>query len=412
VPLVSDLWSFVHDRIAFFEACARSGDAVRVRLGPRRALVLSDPDLVRDVFVNEAKHFARGITGAPLRSLLGDGLLLSDGEVWRRQRRDIAPLLGRDHSAQWIPPIEAAAAALLSRWRDGERRDIHDEMHRLTLDVAARVVLGVAADEAGRLDPALESLLDQEVLRGTIRLGPLRWPLRSSAATRALDDLVMRQMAAGSGASPLLAAIAETARDQRELRDQLVTLIFTTQDTTAVALAWMWHLLSRNAGAETALRAELEDPVPPRGGSHSYLAAALSETLRMFPPVIAQGREATQDCDIAGLPVRRGELVMFSQWVIQRDGRWFDRPGAFLPERWSDGLAARLHPFAYFPFGGGRRVCVGRELAFALAATVVPIIARRFRLVAVPGYEPRIWAVITPRPRNGLPVRLEQLRPS
>lgn len=414
VPLVGDLWPFLHDRLAFFEACARSGPAVQVRLGPRRALVLSDPDLVREVFVHEANHFVRGITGAPLRSLLGEGLLLSEGDVWRRQRRDLSPLFGRDRAATWIPSIESAAAALVSRWRDGDRRDVHYEMHRLTLDVAARLFLGIGSGDDGRLHPALEAILDQEVLRGTIRLGPLRWPIRSSAATRALDDLVDRQIAdAGSSVdSPFIGTIAGTARDRRELRDQLVTLIFTAQDTTAVALSWLWHLLSRNERVERELRTEIERPVLPGNQPHPYLSAVLNETLRLFPPVIAQGRESTRGCDIGGVPVRRGDLVMFSQWVIHRDPRWFEHPEVFLPERWRDGLQERLHPFAYFPFGGGRRICVGRELALAVAGTVVPIIARRFRLLALPGPEPRIWAVITPRPRDGLPMQLVRLRPS
>jgi len=413
VPLVGDLWSFLSDRIGFFEACARSGDAVPVRLGTRRGIVLSDPDLVREVFVHEAKHFVRGITGAPLRWLVGDGLLLSEGDVWRRQRRDISPLFARDHAARWIPSIESAGTALISHWRDGDRRDVYYEMHRLTLDVAARLFLGIGSGDDGRLHPALEALLDQE-FRGTLRFGPLRWPIRSSATTRALDDLVSRQVTAAdsNATSPFIQAIAEAARDRRELRDQIMTLIITAQETTAVALAWFWHLLSRNEQVESELRAEIEGSGPAATGTHRYLMAVLNETLRLFPPVIAQGRESVNGCDIGGVPVRPGDLVAFSQWVIHRDRRWFEQPELFLPERWRDGLEERLHPFAYFPFGGGRRVCVGRELALTVAAIVVPIIARRFRLRAIPGYEPRISAVIMPRPRNGLPMRVVRLQPS
>ena len=410
---MGDLWSFLSDRIGFFEACAVTGNAVPIRLGIRRALVLSDPDLIREVFVREAKHFERGITGAPLRWLIGEGLLLSEGEVWRRQRRDISPLFARDHAAHWIPAIESAGAALVSHWRDGERRDVYYEMHRLTLDVAARLFLGIGSGDDGRLDPALEALLDQE-FRGTIRLGPLRWPIRSSATTRALDDLVSRRIAAAgsSAGGPFIDAIAATARDRREPRDQLMTLIITAQETTAVALAWFWHLLARNEHVQTELRAELDRAAPAGDKTHPYLMAVLNETLRLFPPVIAQGRQSTRECVIGGVPVRPGDLVAFSQWVIHRDSRWFERPELFLPERWLDGLEERLHPFAYFPFGGGRRVCVGRELALTVAATVVPIIARHFRLVSIPGYEPRISAVIMPRPRNGLPMRLARLQPS
>lgn len=378
-------------------------------MGPRRLLVLSHPDLVREVFVRESKHFVRGMTVGPLRSTLGEGLLLSEGEVWRRQRRDVQPLFGAEWIAASAASIRAAADALTSRWSDGERRDIHREMHRLTLDIAARLFLGVESDDRGRLHPALEATLEQHVFRSTF---PIRsvWPRRSSAATHALDELVLAQIARLSGrAGTFIDALAATARDQRELRDQIVTLMFTAQDTTAVALTWLWYLVSQNPPVEAALREESRGSADSDGvGRGSYVAAALNETLRLFPPVIGQAREAVDACEIAGVPLRRGDLVAFSQWVIHRDGRWFDRPDEFLPERWTDGLEDRLHPFAYFPFGGGRRVCVGRHLALAVGATVVPAIVRRYRLAAVTGERPEIHAIISPRPRRGLLMELRR----
>lgn len=378
-------------------------------MGPRRLLVLSHPDLVREVFVREAKHFVRGVTSGPLRSTLGDGLLLSEGEVWRRQRRDVQPLFGPEWIAGSIASIRAAADALISRWSDGERRDIHREMHRLTLDIAARLFLGVESDDRGRLHPALEATLDHHVFRSTFPLRRSGSPLRSGGAVRELDELVLARIAGSSKGGGFLATLAATARDRRELRDQLVTFIFTAQDTTAVALTWLWHLLSQHPRAEAALREELGGSAGGDGaGRVSYVAAVLSETLRLFPPVIGQAREAVDACEIAGVPLRRGDLVAFSQWVIHRDGRWFDRPEEFMPERWRDGLEDRLHPFAYFPFGGGRRVCVGRALALAVGATVVPVIAHRYRLAATRSDRPEIHAIISPRPRGGLPMELRR----
>lgn len=379
-------------------------------MGPRRAVVLSHPDLIRELFVREGKHFVRGVTGGPLRSTLGEGLLLSEGEVWRRQRRDVQPLFGADWVAGSYAPIRAAADALISRWSDGERRDMHREMHRLTLDVAARLFLGVESDDRGGLHPALETILDRHVFRSTLPVPPVRWPLRSAGATREIDELVYGQIATlANRDGTFLAALAATARDRRELRDQLVTLIFTAQDTTAVALTWLWHLVSQNPQVERTLHAELSGSARGNGAMRvPYVTAVLNETMRLFPPVIGQAREAVDDCEIAGLRLGRGDLVMFSQWVIHRDRRWFDRPDEFLPERWADGLEDRLHPFAYFPFGGGRRVCVGRVLALAIGATVVPVIARRYQLRAMPGHRPGIHAIISPRPRRGLPMELRR----
>ncbi len=408
LPWIGDLWRFFDDRLSFLERCARSGDATSVRFGPFRVLVLSHPDHVREVFVREAKHFSRGITGAPMRAFLGNGLLLSEGETWKRQRSYVQPLFAVDQLAAWKPAIACAAQALLSRWRDGEARDIHHEMHRLTLDIAARVFLGVASDDGGHLDPALEGILQGDVFQAVIPLGPLRWPLRPSRATREIDALVERQISAsidGRG-SPFIAALGAATRDRRELRDQLVTLLFTAEDTTAVSLTWLWHLLSRHPRAESELRGAIAAPGSEATSGKEYLSGALDETLRLYPPVVGQARQAVDDCEIASKPVRRGDLVMFSQWIIHRDARWFDDPTAFRPERWRDGLEDRLHPFAFFPFGGGRRVCVGRSLATMIAMIVVPLIARRYRLVAASEGEPAMHVILSPRPRAGLPMTI------
>lgn len=411
VPWVGDLWRFFSDRLSFLEDCARAGDAVSVRLGPVRALVLSHPDHVREVFVREAKHFGRGITGAPMKMLLGEGLLLSEGETWRRQRQGIQPLFDPERNEHWRSEIEAATEALLARWRDGESRDIHHEMHRLTLDIAARVFLGVRSDERGTLHPALEAIQREVVFQAVIPLGPLRWPPRASASWRGIDALV-RECISNASTGPrgadavrgsFLTALAAASRDRQELRDHLVTFLFTAEDTTAVALTWLWHLLARHPLADAALRAALD-----HSDRDAQVRCAVDETLRLYPPVVGQARQAIAECTIAGQRVRRGDLVLFSQWVIQHDARWFDGPSDFRPARWADGLEDRLHPFAFFPFGGGRRVCVGRTLATTIALTVVPLIARRYRLLATTDGEPRLHTVISPRPRGGLPMHIRR----
>ena len=404
------MWAFFDDRLAFVESCARSGDSVFVRFGPRRALVLSHPELVREVFVHEAKHFIRGITGKPMRSLLGEGLLLSEGEVWRRQRREVQPMFASDGVARWTPSIEAATDALVARWRDGERRDIHHEMHRLTLDIAARLFLGVESDERDRLHPALEATLGEDLFGNAIPLGAFRWPMRQAGKATELERLVEERIADAERGrvAPFIARLAESAKDRREVRDQIMTLIFTSQDTTAVALTWLWHLVSRDERAECVLRDEaMRSQTTPQ--TRPYLTAVFNETMRLFPPVVGQAREAARACEIGNASVRPGDLVMFSQWVIHRDPRWFDKPESFMPERWEDGFEDRLHPFAYFPFGGGRRVCVGRTLALAIAATVVPSILRRYRLVATSERRPDLHTVVTPRPKGGLPMELRRL---
>jgi len=403
---VGDLLAFVSDRLAFVEACAREGDAVKVRFGPKRALVLSHPDLIREVQVLEPKHFIRGITGAVMRPIVGEGLLLSEGDTWKRQRRDVQPLFATDRAAAWVPHIARATDALLSRWHDGDERDVHREMHRLTLDIAARLFLGIASGDDGALHPVLASIIERELFRTPIPLGPLGRFLRADEERRMLDDLIFGTIAASRSGQPvgIVGALAQTGASDREIRDQIMTLLVTAEDTTASALTWIWHVLSQDERVERAVR----DEDAAAGPERPYLAAVLTETLRLYPPVIGEAREAIRECEIGGVRVRPGDLVMFSQWVVHRDPRWFERPETFVPERWLDGLEDRLHPFAYFPFGGGRRVCVGRTLATTIAMTVVPMVLRRFRLCGTPGYRPRIEAVVTPRPRGGLSLRLRE----
>jgi cytochrome P450 len=407
MPWVGDLIAFVDDRLAFIDACARRGDAVPVRFGHKRTLVVSHPDLIRAVAALEPKHFVRGISGAAMRPVVGDGLLISEGEEWKRQRRYLQPLFGADRIALWQPHIVAATHALLGRWRDGERRDLLEEMHRLTLDIAARVLLGIAADGRGELHPALRAYLAQDLFRTPIPLGPLGRFVGSDDLRGRLDAMIYARIAdARSGnADGMVVDLVHLGAADREIRDQIMTLIVTAEDTTASALTWMWHLVSQDARVERALRAE------DRAGAASrpYLAAVLNETLRLYPPVIGEARECVAACEIAGVTVRPGDLVMFSQWAVHRDARWFERAAEFVPERWLDGLEDRLHPFAYFPFGGGRRVCIGRLLATAIALAAMPIVLRRYHLEGVPGHRPRIQAIVTMRPRGGLPLRVRAL---
>jgi cytochrome P450 len=400
LPLVGDLFFFVDDRLAFFEACRARGDLVRCRLGPKRLIVLSHPDLVRELYVHEAKHFERGLSGAAFRAVLGDGLLLSEGERWQRQRREVQPLFAEAHGAGWVAETLAATDGLVARWRDGERRDIHAEMRRLTLDVAARVLLGAASDERGRLHPALETVLVRDVFRAPTELPVLREILgaRRGSPLRRLDALVARSIERDS--SDVIRGLRARGVDDRELRDQLVTLLFTAQDTTSVALTWAWHLLSRD---ERVRRIVGEGPSP------DYLRALTWETMRLFPPIVAEFRECVRPCEVGGRPIASGTFVIFSQWVLHRDPRWFDRPLSFEPERWLDGLQERLHPFAYFPFGGGRRNCVGKPLAQAILATAIPRIARGWRLEPASAAAPRVEAFITPKPKGGLPMTLRRL---
>ncbi len=203
----------------------------------------------------------------------------------------------------------------------------------------------------------------------------------------------------------------------RQVRDEAMTLFLAGHETTSIALTWAWYLLSQSPGAEARLHAELDQVLQGRAPTVedvprlAYTANVVSETLRLYPPAPALGREATLDCELGGYPVRKRTNVILSQWVIQRDPRWFDRPDEFHPERWENDLARRIPRFAYFPFGGGQRTCIGNSFATMEATLLLATMARRFRLRLVPGHPVEPQARFTLRPANGMRMVLEARPP-
>jgi cytochrome P450 len=198
----------------------------------------------------------------------------------------------------------------------------------------------------------------------------------------------------------------------RQLRDEVMTLFLAGHETTANALAWTWWLLAQHPEVEARLHAELHDALNGRAAALDdlprlrYTECVVSEAMRLYPPAWAMGREALEDVELAGYRIPRGSQVLMSQWVMHRDPRWFEEPERFWPERWAGDLARRLPKFAYFPFGGGPRVCIGSSFAMIEAVLVLATLAQEFRLELVPGQTIRPWPTITLRPRPGILMKL------
>ncbi|MGH9866277.1 MAG: cytochrome P450, partial [Candidatus Acidiferrales bacterium] len=199
-----------------------------------------------------------------------------------------------------------------------------------------------------------------------------------------------------------------------QLRDEVMTLLLAGHETTATTLAWTFYLLAQNPNAESELLAELKKAIPGRAPVYEdlpklrFTEAIIRESLRLYPPAWAMGRQATEDCTIGGYDVPRNTTIYMSQWVVHRDPRYFDEPDQFRPERWMDSLQKTLPRFAYFPFGGGPRVCIGASFAMMEATLLLAAIASRFRITLVPGQTIKLWPSITLRPRNGIEVVLSK----
>ncbi len=410
---------------AMTEWARRHGDVVGLRLAIAEGFLVSHPDDIEHVLVTANRSFVKPWLLRQAGEMLGDGLLTSDGELWLLQRRLMSPAFHRERSASYGGAMVELTERMLEGWRGGEALDLHEEMMRLTLAIVARTLFGssvddVAEDVGWALEIALERFVD--------RIGPMRLldrlPLprnrRFISARDRLDAIIFRMIderraATGAGiGSDLLATLIDATDEHggrmsdRQLRDEAITLFLAGHETTAIALSWTWMLLALNPDAEGKLFDELDDVL--RGAPPTvddlprlrYTAAVIRESMRLYPPAWRIGREAVQECEIGGYPVPVGSQVIMSQWVVHRDPRFFAEPERFLPERWESDRAASIPKFAYFPFGGGARRCIGDTFAVMEATLVLATVARRFRLALAQPTPIEIFPSITLRPKSGM----------
>jgi len=428
--------AFRGDRLGYLEQCHRTyGDVVGLRLGPARIWSLGHPDLVEEVLVTKNKHFIKHFGLRTAKPSLGEGLLTSEGDFWLRQRRLAQPAFHRERVHGYGRVMVEYTERMLRDWADGQSRDVQADMMQVTLEVVAKTLFDadVGADSAGVAE-AMETLMENFTERVNRLIKPPIWVptpsnLRFRRAMRRVEDILYRIIAerrrSGENRGDLLSMLLHAhdpegggGMSDRQLRDEAVTLFMAGHETTANTLAWVWYLLSREPEAEARLHAELDEVLdggrPPEVSDLPrliYTDAVVTEALRVMPTVWLLGREAIEPVEIGGYRVPKGVTLWMSQWVIQRDPRWFDEPERFRPERWLDGLAKRLHRYAYFPFGGGPRICIGNTFAQMEAVLMLATIARRFR--------PRVPAdadvvpvpTITLRPERGVPAVLEERRP-
>ena len=311
-------------------------------------------------------------------------------------------------------------------WRDGDTRNMAEEMMELTLEAAVRTLFGTTLPgEAQQVGRAMTFLMRYSLRRARSPLRiPAGWPTpKNRRATKEfgfLDSLVYRiieeRKAQGNGhrhsdlLSMLMGAMDEdgTQMTPRQLRDETMTLFLAGHETTALTLSWTWYLLSQNPVAETRLHEELRGVLGERAPGVAdlerlpYLSAVISEVLRMYPPAYIMARTSIAPSSFGGYDFPTGSTMMVSQWVMHRDARYFDDPDSFRPERWLDGLADRLPAGAYFPFGDGPRRCIGQGFALLESALVIGALAQRFRFELVPGTTVAPEPLVTLRPTNGI----------
>jgi cytochrome P450 len=385
--------------------------------------VLTHPEHIEQVLRSRHQDFIKWKLLRDTARVFGEGLLTSEGDVWKRQRKLTNPAFMLSAVRGHADCMVSYTTRLMQDWRPGQTRVISDEMVRLTLAIIARTLFDVDVEQEARpLRRILESVLDYYGDPLNSLLLPPWFPspanLRLRRSMRALDELIaglieQRRHRAGEG-SELLSRLL-SARDEdgsqmsdRQLRDELVTLGFAGHKTTAAALTYCFYLLAQSPEVEAQLLDELAAVLgdrPPTAEDYSRLSftqCVVKEALRLYPPSWGIGREAVRDVEVGGYHVPKGTQLLLVQWVVHRDGRWFAEPGCFRPQRWQGDLEERLPRCAYFPFGDGPRICIGGHFAMLEIVLILAAIARRFRLTLVPGQKFKLVPSITLWPKPGI----------
>lgn len=432
LPLVGNALRAFRDPLAFlFRSARRYGDVVDLGVPIKRTLLVSHPELIEQVLVRDHKSYVKDWTTRDLGELLGRGLVTSDGDLWKRQRRLMQPAFHRERVAAYGQVMVQMTERTLDGWAAGQERDIHEEMMKLTREIVATTLFSadVATDARG-VGAALEAAVRRyaEIPPGVplLRRIPTPGKRRFDRGVRQLDALIARLIAERRAGSPdagdllsmLVWARGEAGEQMpdRQIRDEVMTLFLAGHETTALALTWTWVLLARHPAVRDRLLRELDEvlggraPTPDDLPKLRYTEHVVTESMRLYPPVWVIGREAVAPTTVGDFEVPKGTQIWISQHIVHRDPRYYADPEAFLPERWEDDLARRLPRYAYFPFGGGPRVCIGNAFAMMEATLLLAAIARRFTIALVPGQEITPEASVTLRPKHGVRVVLEERR--
>jgi cytochrome P450 len=427
---------FRSDPMKFITEMGRTyGDLAYSRMGPLRAYFVNHPDLVREVLVTKNKSFRRPPwMMRPLSKIDGKGLVLSDGDFWLRQRRLVQPAFSTKRFDRYAQVTVDGTQRMLERWTDETSFDMVDQMTRLTLDIIAKTLFGVElGEEAIALGEAVRTF-SQSFVRDVAN--PFRLPdwvptarnRRKRQAIQTVDDMVcgiIRDRRAsgedhGDLLSMLLLAVDEEGDGRgmtdAQARDEAVTLFNAGHDSTAASLAWIWYLVAKHADVQDQLVEEIDRVLAGRPGTYAdvprlpYAEMVVKESLRLYPPTwILIPREVVDPIDLAGYTVPRGSWIYTSPWVTHRDPRFFEDPERFDPQRFGPGRVEQIPQYAYFPFGGGPRVCIGNTFATMEMILIVASVLQKFRvrLAADQGdVEPE--PLIAIRPKGGLRVSLER----
>jgi cytochrome P450 len=388
--------------LEFLEACEQTAGIVHTRFGTKQLYVVSDPSAIEDVLVKHPHSFVKPFVLRRMKILFGSGLLTAEGDRWTHNRHLVQPAFHSERMPGFMQFVRENTEDLAASWRDGEVRNVYPDLADLCLKNLARTMFGVYDEELERRVRALTTAC-QAMVHAIFRIVPLLPLLYPSRLKRELrkalrdldhylghliderrrepprDDFLGLLMSGGGGHHPPMS--------RQAILDESVTILLAGHETVATALAWSLYLLARHPEHADALAADLfahlkgEAPSAADLGGLTMLRATLDESLRLYPPLHRIGRTVKEPVVVGGHALRVGADVLLPQWAVQRSARWYDQPTAFLPSRWTPAFRHELPRFAYFPYSGGPRTCVGVHFVWFEAAVILGVLAQRFRFV-------------------------------
>ena len=437
VPVFGNGRQYARDPFQFITACAEAyGDVVRLDLGPRETYMLTNPRDVERVLVSEWVKFRKPDLDAGIDDLLGDGLLLSEGDTWEKQRDLANPAFHARRVGALDDVMVDHAEETVADWAVGDRVDLQLEMARLTVKIIVSAMFGTNVSEAKirRVQENLEPLgqrFEPSPIRAIVPdWAPTAENRKFDAAVAALEDVLDDILAQRRGTQethpdpagdatgrdvPMdLLSILLRARDRgeqsdRQLRDELMTMLLAGHDTTALTLTYTYYLLSEHPAVRDRVHAEIDeiDGTPTAGDVRGlkYVDRVLSEAMRLYPPVYTVFREPKTDVRIAGYRIPQGSIIMIPQWGIHRSDRWYDDPLTFDPDRWAPERRADRPRFSYFPFGGGPRHCIGKQLSLLEAKLILATVGSEYTL-DYEGPDLDLRGSLTMHPDHPMPMRV------
>ncbi len=433
LPILGNVLEPRGDAVGYFTKCVREyGDIVFLRFLGVPMCFINRPEYIESVLVTQSQNFEKSKDYRALRRVLGNGLLTSEGEFWRRQRKLVQPAFHQDRIGAYAEVMVRFAEKIVASWQDGQMIDIHEAMSHLTLDIVAKTLFDTdVSHEAEDVGSALDFLMRKFMRQAGFafllpKFVPIPTNKRLQRAVRQLDRVIYgiigQRRASGQMSGDLLSVLLQMQDDQgvgmtdKQLHDEIMTLFLAGHDTTANALSWTWLLLGRNPEVAVKLRVELDQvlggraPTPTDLPRLPYTDMVLRESMRLYPPVWIIGRRALKPFRLGEFELPAQTNVLMSQLLMHHDARYFPDPERFDPERWSAGDVRNgaLPRFGYFPFGGGPRVCIGAGFAMMEAVLLLATIAQRFQIDLIPGQTIEMLPTVTLRPKSGIRVILKR----